>query len=389
MAGSGDVVAHDLGRVLTQEKSACVLDLVDPRPRVVQEQAEVLRSYPVYQVHGFFQGIDQYNPSLAVQRGLGYFDPGLFCDHPGDFGPDLVDQFLAVGDQNCGGQRVVLRLGDEVGGAETGVGGLVGQNDGLGRAEDPVDVDRALDQFLGVGNKDVAGAADLVDLGHGGCAVGHGRDGRDPTHLVEGVHACDLCGDYDRRVQGFSPLRRRAENDLTDAGHASRNSRHQDSRGVGGTATWGVQANPIQRPDQLAQTLLAVYPVAGHRCFVEIAHPLGGQFQGFSQFFAHGVSGLGHLLFSHPEIFQVRTVQQFGVATDSSVAFLAHVVQHLMHRLQGRHSLSEGLLGAGQYRLGQRVQIQGVDSDQNVLGVLDSFDHIKGQLVSPFFSELV
>ena len=226
VTGAGDVVANDFRRVFTQEQTAGVLDLADPGPRVVQQQAKVLRSDAVHQVHGLFQGIDQHHPSLAVKRRLGDVASGLGGQHPFYLGVHLIDQFLTVGDQDRGCQRVVLRLGDEVGGAEAGVGRFVGQHDGLGGAEYAVDVHLALDQLLGIGHEDVAGAADFVYFWNGVRSVGHGRDGRHSAHLVEGVHSGYLRGDYHRRVQRFSPLGRRAEDDLADAGHPGRYSRH-------------------------------------------------------------------------------------------------------------------------------------------------------------------
>ena len=79
---------------------------------------------------------------------------------------DAADEAVGVGDEDGGGERVVLGLGNEIGGTEGGVGGLVGDDHGLGRAEYTVDVHTALDELLGIGNENVAGAADLVDLGY-------------------------------------------------------------------------------------------------------------------------------------------------------------------------------------------------------------------------------
>ena len=83
------------------------------------------------------------------------------------FVEDRVGQHRAVGDEDGAGHRVVLGLGQQVGGGELRVGGLVGDEQRFGRAGELVDGDDAVDPALGEDDEDVAGAIDLVDVRHG------------------------------------------------------------------------------------------------------------------------------------------------------------------------------------------------------------------------------
>ncbi|MNT36505.1 hypothetical protein D3C72_1725910 [compost metagenome] len=85
-------------------------------------------------------------------------------------------------------QLVMLGLAEEVHGHPVGRRGAVGQHQDFARARDHVDAHGAEHALLGAGHIGVAGAGDLVHLGHGGRAVGqrgHGlgaADGEGPRH---------------------------------------------------------------------------------------------------------------------------------------------------------------------------------------------------------------
>ena len=70
----------------------------------------------------------------------------------------LVEQRLAVGDQQAGGERVVLGLREQVGGEVDRVSRRVGEDRDLRRAGLGVDADHAAHQPLGRRDVDVARA---------------------------------------------------------------------------------------------------------------------------------------------------------------------------------------------------------------------------------------
>ena len=261
----------------------------------------------------------------------------------------------------------MLRLPDEVGGAEAGVGGVVGNQDGLRGAVDAVDVHLALHQLLGVGHEDVTGAADLVYLGDRLSAIGHGPDGRHAADLVYGVDPGDLRRRQHRRVQRLASPARCAQDDLPDTGDPGRNGGHQHRRGIGGGTAGGVQAHPVQGPDQLSQAFLPVHPIPGQDGPVELYYPLGGQLQGLAQIGRHLGSRLRHLGGADLQLVQLQAVEQLGVTPDRGVSLGAHLMEDADHRLLRGNPVPEGLTGPGQHGFGQGVQVQGVNSDQDLL----------------------
>ena len=196
MAGTGNIVSHHLRGILAQEESSGVLDTVDPIPGVVHQKAQVLGRDAVHQVHRVVQGVGHDDSPLPLQCLPGYFAPGRASKPQFHLLFYPADQVFAVGYQNGGGQRVVLGLGDQVGRTEAGVGRIVGENNGLCGTEHAVNVHLPLNQFLGVGDEDVAGPADFVHLGHGLGTVGHCGDRRNSADLVEGVDTGDFGGGY-------------------------------------------------------------------------------------------------------------------------------------------------------------------------------------------------
>ena len=77
-----------------------------------------------------------------------------------------------IGQQDGGSQLVVLGLTEQVGGNVGRVGGVIGNDQHLGRTGDHVDIDRAERQLLGCRNKGVARTNDLVHLRDKARAVG-------------------------------------------------------------------------------------------------------------------------------------------------------------------------------------------------------------------------
>ena len=80
-------------------------------------------------------------------------------------GDDGLCQGLAGSDQDWGGEVVVFGLGEQVGGDEFGVGGVVRDDQGFRGAVDRVDADDPVETPFGGGDESVARSEDLVDGG--------------------------------------------------------------------------------------------------------------------------------------------------------------------------------------------------------------------------------
>jgi hypothetical protein len=97
------------------------------------------------------EAVHQHAGGLPGQRGLDPL-PVPRAGHPGGQRPGHpAGQPVVGGDQQAGGQRVVLGLGDQVRGDHAGVRGVVGDDRDLGRAGLGVGADRAHQQPLGRG----------------------------------------------------------------------------------------------------------------------------------------------------------------------------------------------------------------------------------------------
>src|SRR5690606_13997657 len=110
--------------------------------------------------------VDQHDAGLRAGQRHGDAFGVLGGGHPdAQLGLDGVGQRGGRGDQHRGGDHVVLGLADQIGGDVAGVGGVVGEHRDLGGAGLGVDADDPLEQALGGGDPDVAGAGDHVGAG--------------------------------------------------------------------------------------------------------------------------------------------------------------------------------------------------------------------------------
>ena len=249
MAGPGDVVPHHLRRILSQEQPAGVFHPLGPGPGVADHQAQVLRCDAVDQVDTFVQGVDEYHSAPVVQSTTGQFAPGLVRQQAVQFLFHLFHQGFRGGHQDGGGHRVVFRLGDQVGGTKGGAGRLVGDNDGLRRAENTVDVHLSLDQLLGQTHEQVARPANFVDFRDRLGAVGHCADGWNPSHLVNRIDPGYLRRYQHRRVHGLGAPPRGCEYNFPDSGYSGRDGGHQHRGGVSGGASGGIKPDSVQGPN--------------------------------------------------------------------------------------------------------------------------------------------
>ena len=126
-----------------------------------------------------------------------------------------------VGDEDGGGQRVVLGLADQVGGDVHRVGGGVREDRDLGRAGLGVDADAAREVALGGGDPDVAGAGDHVGGRAGLGAVREHRDGLGAAGRVHLVDAEQRAGGEDRGVRQAAELLLGGEASAIDSTPAS------------------------------------------------------------------------------------------------------------------------------------------------------------------------
>ena len=262
VVGPGGVVAEGHRRIRTDEDGTGVADPRGDRCRVTGLDLQVLGGVGVDDVEPGVEVVDEDDAGLGTGEGLG--DP-LAVLRGGDAADQrLLDrgrQLLAVGDEDRGGQRVVLGLADQVGGDVLGVGGVVGEDGDLGRAGLGVDPDEALEEPLGGDHPDVAGAGDqrhghavLVALG---VAVGEHRDrlgAADGVHLVdaeEGAGGEDGRVGVPRQLAGVLLLRRAGDGEGADAGELRRDDVHDHAGRVDGQAAGHVEADPVDRDPPL------------------------------------------------------------------------------------------------------------------------------------------
>ena len=184
------------------------------------------------------------------------------------------------GHQHRGGERVVLGLGDQVGGDVVGVGRAVGEDRDLGRSRLGVDPDDPAHEALGGGDVDVARTGDDVDRLAERLAVhvvGAGRTvGEHPDRLraADGVHLVDAeeraGGEHDRVGQAaLVLLRRRRHGQRADAGRLRGDDVHDDRRRVHRQPARDVQPDATDRDPPLPDLR------AGCELDGEVGGPLG------------------------------------------------------------------------------------------------------------------
>ena len=130
-------------------------------------------------------------------------------------------------------------LGEQVRSYLGGVGSIVGDDEGLCRAWELVDVDGPINAALCEDDEQVAWAKDLVDPRNGLSALCHRADRLCPTDLEDPVDAGNVCRDEHLRALD-TVSGRHAQDDFGDTRDARWDSGHQDSTRVGTSASWGI-----------------------------------------------------------------------------------------------------------------------------------------------------
>ena len=223
------------------------------------------------------------------------------------------------------------------------VGGrrAVGQHQDFRRAGDHVDAHRAEHALLGAGDVGVAGAGDLVHLGHRRRAVGQRGHGLSPADGEGAAHAGHIGGGQHPRIF-FAPGRGHDHDDLADTGHMGGNGVHQHRRRIRRLAAGHIDADAVERRDLLAQqraVLVAVAPAFAAGLFLRLvvsANPPGSGLQGISlgggnrleRGFQFGLREfkLGHRSGAQP-------VKAGGVLQHGRIAALLHIGQDVGHPL--------------------------------------------------------
>ena len=151
------------------------------------------------------------------------------------------------GDQHARGVRVVLGLGEHLGGDEPRIGPVVGQHEHLGGAGRAVDDHVARDLGFGFGDPAVAGPDDGVHPGHG---LGAERERGDRAGAAQGEEPVraghPAGGEHLGRGSTVRPGGR-AHHHLPHARGPGGHDAHEHGARVGGAAAGRVHAGPLHR----------------------------------------------------------------------------------------------------------------------------------------------
>ncbi len=257
------------------------------------------------------------------------------------------------------------------GGDVRGVGGGVREDRDLGGPGLRVDADPALEQALGGGDVDVAGAGDQVDRAALLGPVREHRDRLGAAGRVHLVHAEQGAGGEDGRVRQAAELRLRrgGDGDAVDAGLLRGDHVHDDGGRVDRQATGYIQADALDRDPALGDraagddlggdvraALLAVDdPGAPDRL-------LQGGPDGRVQLRERPLKRLG----GHPDTLDGDPVEPMGVLDQRGRPTMAHVLADGPHLLQGGFHVELGT--------GQQVA-QGAALGEGIAAQIDSGDH--------------
>ena len=343
VAGPGGVVADRLDGVLADEDAAGVRHVLHRVGGDREVEAEVLGRELVREVDCFGDALGEDDAAAGFEALAG---DGGAVEGREAFVDGLRDGFgeiSGVREEDGGGELVVLGAGEEVGGDEGGIGVGVGDDEGLGGAEDAVDADFAEELLLGEGDEDAAGAADLVDARDGLGAVGHRGDALHAAGAEDVIDAGDFGGDELERGDGAIGRDGRGHDDLGDAGDAGGDDGHEDGGRVDGGGAGDVEAGAGDRADDLAdRTVLEGLERVGELLFVEGADAVRSDGQGFDKRCIDLGSRLADLVAGDFEgqLGGVGgdAVDRFVVAADSGVAVLADVAEDAVDDLRRRRA---------------------------------------------------
>ena len=163
-----------------------------------------------------------------------------------------VGERRIVGDQDRLRRRVVLGLGQEVGGDPLRIGGVVGEDQHFGRAGDHVDADLAKHVALGRRHIGVAGADDLVDRGNRLRPVGQCRDRLGTADAIDLIDTGERGGGEHQRVE-LAVRRRHHHHQAAHTGHLGGHGVHQHRGRIGRRAAGHIEPDRGNRGPAVAK----------------------------------------------------------------------------------------------------------------------------------------
>ena len=208
---------------------------------------------------------------------------------------------------------------------------------GAGRHVDSYACQRG--QLLGCGHIGVAGAENLINLGHGACAVGHGGNGLCPANFENALHAAEVCGKEDGRVHLAIFPGGRAEHHFLAPGHSSRYGQHQHGGEQWRLASGYIQAHALDGQ----RALLAFHPggclqfhgsLRGILQLVKIVDVAVCQLNGFLEFLRHKAGRFLYLGLRNGKCLQVHTIKTVAVFMQSPVAMQMYCVHDGTHNIK-------------------------------------------------------
>ena len=185
----------------------------------------------------------------------------------------------------------MLRLRQQVGGDEAGIGRIIGEHEHFAGAGKQVDGDVAEEQALGGHHVGVAGTKDFLDVPDGRRAVCH-RGNR-----LRATHTIDLCGaggarrEKDAGIDLSVLAAGRADDDLLAPGDARERDGHQAGRNQRSRAARNIDSHALERVELLTDCrALSVLgrPVSTKRFAAELLDILCSDRDRFAQ----GIIGL-------------------------------------------------------------------------------------------------
>ena len=346
MVGAGQIVTCRLWGVVAEENGTGMADMRHPAPGIGNSQFQMLDGDVVGDSDGLLHVTGHKDHSAISEGGSGNILATEILQLLFQLGGQRVGQRLVGGHHDGQRQGIVLRLGKHIGGHILHPGGLIGDDQHLGRTGDHVDPHHAGNQPLGLGHILVARPDYDIDPGDGLGPIGQGghRPGgaslENPgdtdllcSHQQMGIHLAVLVGRGDHDPFGHS-------------GDACRDAVHQD-RGDQrrGTALPSRNIEPgridgsYQSPDDGA-VLPGLQPGILHLPLMKGLDTLDGQSQGVEELRVDLLIGRLQLATAHLELCdgQVRGIEAAAIVDDRSIAGGADLIQN-----PGDHLLAGGV----------------------------------------------
>jgi hypothetical protein len=337
--GTGQVIAERHRRVGPDKYRARVADPPGQLAGPFGLDLQVLRGPRVGDRQRGVEVVHQHASRLTGQGRLDPFPVRRRGQEPRQLTVDTVGQAGIDGDQQAGGQRVVLGLGHQVRRDQHRVGRPVGDDRDLGRPRLCVGPDPAEQQPLGRGHVDVARPADDV---RGRAVRGPVAEHRDRLRAAGRVHLGDPEQRARRQHRGVGQAatlgtRRRGHGDLGDPRHLGRDHVHHHRGWIGDQAARHVDTGAVHRHvtlgdggfvgnrgDGVGRELRLVHQPRPPRRLLQRRLDVGTELG----------ERIGQRVARDPGAGQVHTVEPLGLVPDRCGAAQPHVLADWPDRVQ-------------------------------------------------------